>query len=103
VSFFVLTMVHGPRWDSSRSIREQEGWDQHAAFMDHLVAEKLVILGGPIGDGQRVMVVVEAVNEDEIKARFGEDPWAAMELLRIGLIEPWTVWLHAGRAGQAAE
>jgi len=36
---FALTLVHGPGWDPGRPIREQPGWDEHAAFMDGLVSD----------------------------------------------------------------
>lgn len=93
VAFFALTMVHGPNWDASRQIREQRAWDEHAAFMDGLVDDGFVVLGGPIGDGKQVMLVVEAADEREIEARLGEDPWASTGLLRIGAIQPWQIWL----------
>jgi len=100
MAFFVLTAVPGPCWDTSRQIREQDAWDEHAAFMDGLVDDGLVILGGPLGDGDRVLLAVAAADEREIRARFGEDPWAAMELLRIGSIEPWTIWLDGRQSGR---
>jgi hypothetical protein len=50
---FAVTMESGANWDSSRSRRQQDGWDEHAAFMDGLVDEGFVVLGGPIGDGER--------------------------------------------------
>lgn len=56
--------------------REQHALDEHAAFMDGLVDDGFVILGGPIGDGERVLLVVEATDERAIKTRLGEDPWA---------------------------
>jgi hypothetical protein len=93
VALFALTMVHGRNWDPSRPRREQAAWDEHSAFMDGLVDDGFVILGGPIGDGERVLLVVEAADEGEIEQRLGGDPWAAMGLLRIGDIERWTVWL----------
>ena len=34
---FAVRLVHGPCWDPSRPIREQDGWDEHATFMDELV------------------------------------------------------------------
>ncbi|MGA2803094.1 MAG: YciI family protein [Acidimicrobiales bacterium] len=98
MAFFVLTTVHGPNWDVSRYIREQDAWDEHAAFMDRLVEAGFVILGGPLGDGERALLVIEAADEREIGARFADDPWASMGLLRIGAIEPWTIWLD-GRRG----
>jgi hypothetical protein len=93
MAFFALRMVHGPNWDDSREIREQRGWDEHAAFMDGLVDDGFVILGGPIGDGEQTMLVIEATDEHEVKQRLGEDPWAPMGLLQIGSIKPWTIWL----------
>jgi hypothetical protein len=93
MAIFVLTMVHGPNWDSSRGIREQDAWDAHADFMDGLVDDRFVVLGGPIGDGQQTQLVVEATDEDAVRERLSEDPWASMELLRIGAVRPWTIWL----------
>lgn len=90
---YVLTLIHGPNWDPARGIREQDGWDAHAEFMDGLVQDGLVILGGPIGDGDRAMVVVDAPDEHEIEERFQADPWKPMGILKVGTIERWTIWL----------
>src|SRR5262249_59047246 len=81
---FALTTVHGPNWDASRPIREQQAWDQHAAFMDGLVDDGFIIIGGPLGDGARTMHCIEADGEQQIAARFAQDPWAAMGLLEVG-------------------
>jgi uncharacterized protein YciI len=95
VAHFLVTTVHGPQWDASRGVREQERWDAHAAFMDQLVDDGFVILGGPIGD--RALLVVEADSADEIERRMEADPWKPMGILHVGAIEPWTIWLD-GRA-----
>ena len=44
---FAVRLVHGPNWDPGRPIREQDGWQEHAAFMDGLVDDGFIILGGP--------------------------------------------------------
>ena len=98
MSVFVVIEVAGPSWDASRARREQEGWDEHAAFMDGLVEEDFVVLGGPIGDGERVMLVVEAEDEREVEARFAPDPWLPAGVLEIASIEPWTIWLDARKS-----
>lgn len=98
MGFFAVTLLHGPGWDVSRPIRQQHAWDEHAAFMDGLVDDGFIVLGGPIGDGDEVLLVIEATHEGEITTRLAEDPWASMELLRIGRIQPWAVWLD-GRQG----
>jgi uncharacterized protein YciI len=95
---FALSTVHGPGWDDTRPIREQHAWDKHAAFMDGLVDVGFIILGGPLGDGSRTLHVVEAADEQEIRTRMAEDPWASMGLLRVGAIEPWQLWLDGRRS-----
>jgi uncharacterized protein YciI len=92
---FAVRLVHGPGWDRSRQIRDQDAWDEHAAFMDGLVDDGFVILGGPVGGGEQTLHVVEAADENEIKARLAEDPWASAGLLQIGTIEPWMLWLDS--------
>ena len=90
---FAVRLVHGPTWDAGRPIRGQDGWEEHAAFMDGLVDDGFVILGGPVGDGTQTLHAVEAADEDEIRARLARDPWASAGLLRVGPIEPWVFWL----------
>ena len=95
MSSFAVRLIHGPGWDPSRQIRDQEGWAGHAAFMDGLVEDGFLILGGPVGDGEQTLHAVEAADENEIRARLAADPWAAAGLLRIGTIEPWALWLDS--------
>jgi uncharacterized protein YciI len=90
---FAVTMEKGPAWDGSRGRREQDGWDEHAAFMDMLVGEGFVLLGGPLGDGERVLLAVEAADETAVHARLAADPWDPAGLLRTGRVEPWLLWL----------
>jgi uncharacterized protein YciI len=99
VANFALTLRHGPGWDASLGIREQPAWTEHAAYMDGLVADGLILLGGPIGDGQQTLHVVEAHEEDQVRRRLTEDPWARDGLLEVAAIQPWMLWLDF-RSGQ---
>jgi uncharacterized protein YciI len=92
-----MHLTHGPHWDDAQGIRDQVGWVEHARFMDGLVAEGLIIVGGPVGDGSYTAHLVEAAHQDEIRARLAEDPWARDGHLNVGLLEPWALWLD-GRA-----
>jgi uncharacterized protein YciI len=94
LSYFLVTEVPGPAWEQARPRREQDGWDEHAAFVDGLAEEGLIVLGGPIGDPQvgPVLLVLEADNEDDIRARLADDPWMD-SVLAIGSIRPWTLWV----------
>lgn len=90
---FALTLVRGPNWDQSRGIREQQGWNEHAAFMDGLVEDGFILFGGPVGDRRQTLHVVEGSDENEIRRRLAEDPWAHAGLLEVGSIQPWALWL----------
>ncbi|MBO0834113.1 MAG: hypothetical protein J2P28_01175 [Actinobacteria bacterium] len=92
---FAVRLVRGPRWDSSRPIRAQDGWDEHAAFMDALVDDGFIVLGGPLGDGEEYLHVIEAADESEVTARLAADPWALAGMLQVGRIEPWALWLDS--------
>ena len=93
--YSVVTRVPGPSWDGSRPMREQDGWDDHARFMDGLVEDGFIVLGGPLGDGTRFMHVVSAPTVDEVEARFADDPWTHAGLLTIASVEPWEILLGA--------
>jgi hypothetical protein len=93
MGYFVITEERGPAWDGSRQRREQDDWDAHAGFMDGLVDERFVVLGGPVGDGMRVMLVIEAASEDEVVARLAEDPWMKADILRVAQIVSWEILL----------
>jgi uncharacterized protein YciI len=96
---FAVRLVHGSGWDPSRPIRSQVAWDEHAAFMDGLVDDGFIVLGGPVADGKESLHVVDAADENDVRARLAEDPWASGGLLQIGTIEPWALWLDSRHRG----
>jgi uncharacterized protein YciI len=84
---------HGPAWDDTSGIREKDGWDNHAEFMTSLVADRLIVVGGPVGRGDFTAHLVEAADEQEIRNRLAEDPWAIDAHLTVESVEPWSLWL----------
>jgi uncharacterized protein YciI len=102
MAYFVVTRKPGPGWDCSRPMREQDGWDAHARFMDALAAEGFVVLGGPVGDRRRFLLIIDAEDETTIEARLAEDPWTPTEQLRIAKIDPWQVLLERRTDGMEA-
>lgn len=81
----------GPEFDRGRPLEEQSGWPAHAAFMDGLVEHGFIVLGGPLGDG-RVVHVVEADSEADVRATLARDPWSGSHLV-VAAIDPWTIRL----------
>jgi hypothetical protein len=98
--YFLVELATGPAWDAARGRREQDGWDEHASFMDGLAADGFVVLGGPLGEDaeagdDNVVHVIDAPDEAEVRRRLSEDPWHVEGLLRIESVRPWSVWLRA--------
>jgi uncharacterized protein YciI len=93
--YYLVERAKGPAWDHTRARRQQAGWEEHAAFMDVLVEEGFIVLGGPIGegDGDNTLVVVEADGEEAIRARLADDPWPE-EVLALVSIRLWSIWLR---------
>lgn len=105
MAVFAVRTAKGASWDHARGIREQPHWDEHAAFMDGLVEQGVVILGGPVGSddpGDVALMAVEAGDEDAVRAAFARDPWMVHGIFRLSDVRRWTIWLdgrpHAGSA-----
>jgi uncharacterized protein YciI len=101
MAYHLVRMARGPAWDYSRARREQFGWDAHAAFMDNLADHGVVVLGGPVGDGDGAdaVLVVDAYDEAAARALLAADPWA-YRMLTIESVEPWAIWVRAS-AGES--
>jgi hypothetical protein len=91
--YFVVVNVQGPSWVDSRSMRDQEQWTEHAAFINAAMYAGFVLLGGPLGDGptHRALLVINSDSESAVRARLMEDPWIRSGILRIGSLEPWNL------------
>jgi uncharacterized protein YciI len=75
---------------------EQDEWAAHAAFMNALVDDGFVVVGGPLGDGEHTLLMVDAASEHAIHERLATDPWTPMGLLSIVDVQPWRILLGRG-------
>jgi hypothetical protein len=91
--FLVILRRSGPEYDHSKPLEEQSGWLDHAAFMDGLVDDGFIVLGGVLGDELRTAHAVEAASEEEIRERLARDPWSGSHLV-VDSIDPWTIRLQ---------
>lgn len=94
--FHVVVGRSGPQYDPSRPLEQQSGWEEHAAFMDSLVADGFIVLGGPLGDEERVVHAIEAASEEHVRATLARDPWSGSHLV-VEAVEPWTIRLDGCR------
>jgi hypothetical protein len=92
--FHVVVRRSGPEYDPALPLEQQSGWDAHAAFMDGLVTAGFIVLGGPLGDEQRVVHAVEAPSEEAVREMLARDPWSGSHLV-VDAVESWTIRLDA--------
>ena len=101
-TYLIVRRARGPAWNPAVPMRSQAQWAEHAAFMNGLAAEGFIVLGGPLGTGEllageEVLLIINAIREEAVRARFDADPWTKSGQLIITRVEPWTVLLRADR------
>jgi uncharacterized protein YciI len=90
---YVMTSVAGPHRDLAKGSREQPFWDEHAEFIDRLVAEGFIVMGGPFVDDGGAMLIVRAEDEGEVRGKTKRDPWYTNGILRLQSIRRWQVFI----------
>ena len=88
---FAVIRSRGPAWQNDRPMEEQGEWRAHADFMNGLVKDGFVIIGGPLEGTRDVLLAVRAESAAAVEARLATDPWTEMGLLRLRRVAPWTL------------
>ena len=92
---FLAISSAGPNRDPSKSTREQPLWDEHAAFIDQLVANGFILMGGPLVDESGAMLVVNADDENEVREKLKNDPWFTRGVLKLESVKRWQIFIDA--------
>jgi uncharacterized protein YciI len=90
--FLVELHRSGPRWDPSLPLEQQSEFAAHATFMDALVDDGFIVLGGPLADEFRVIEAIEAESVEAVHATLARDPWSQTHL-QLESVTPWTIRL----------
>jgi uncharacterized protein YciI len=93
-SLYVVLSEAGANRDLSIGTREQAFWDEHAAFIDALVEDRFIALGGPFPDEGGAMIVVRAKSEADVRARLEPDPWYRNDILRLAGVHRWELFIQ---------
>lgn len=105
MSYFAVIREAGPAW-ADGGITAQPQIDDHARFMTTIAEEGFVLFAGPLAATEhgrlRALLIISAVDDDEIHHRLADDPWTTSHRLRISSIEPWNILVGAARLEQAA-
>ena len=97
-TFLVTVHQSGPEWDPSQPIDGQSGWERHAAFMDALVDDGFIVLGGPVARDRQVVHAIEADSEEEVLATLARDPWSESHLVVASVAYAALMWRFRSRA-----
>jgi uncharacterized protein YciI len=89
--YFVVFGEYGSSRVPGKPLGDQPGWQAHADFMDGLADDGLVLLAGPIGAGDSVLLVTSAESREIVEKRLGEDPWRHTAMLLPPRIELWDI------------
>jgi uncharacterized protein YciI len=97
-STFIVMSAAGPNRDHAKGTRDQPYWDEHAAFIDNLVEEGFIMLGGPLPDEGGAVLVVRAGSETEVRDRLGPDPWYGHGILTLQSVRRWEIFIDRWKA-----
>jgi uncharacterized protein YciI len=91
--YFVVVNEQGPSWMSGTPMREQPQWAEHARFIDQLVTDRFILLGGPLSGNpvHRALLILQSPSEAEARSKLVEDPWMRSGILVTRSIEPWEI------------
>jgi uncharacterized protein YciI len=101
MSLFAVTREAGPGWTDGKGAFEQSGVNDHAAFMNNLANEGIVLFAGPLAGSEhdriRVLLIADADSETDIERRLTDDPWVLTQRLVTTSVEPWNLFVGAQR------
>src|SRR5437762_14309351 len=66
----------GPNRALSKGTREQPFWDEHAAFIDHIVDDSSILMGGPLVDDGGSLFIFNAEHEIDVREKLKNDQWS---------------------------
>ena len=92
-TLFAVIRTRGARWNDAEPLEGQEDWRAHADFMNALVDDGFMLLGGPLAGTRDVLLIVCAENEQQVEARLAADCWTVKDLLRTRQVNPWQLRL----------
>lgn len=92
---FIAISSAGPNRDQSKGAREQPFWDKHAAFIDQLVDDGFILMGGPLVDEGGALLIVNANDENEVREKLKNDPWFEKGILKLEAVKRWQIFIDA--------
>ena len=90
---FLAISSAGPSRDLSKGTREQPFWDEHAKFIDQLVDQGFILMGGPLEDEGGALLILNAEDENEVREKLKNDPWTTHGILKLESVKRWQIFI----------
>jgi uncharacterized protein YciI len=90
---FVAISSAGRNRDFSKATREQPFWDEHAKFIDQLVDDGFILMGGPLVDEGGALLIFNAEDESEVREKLKNDPWVKHGILKPESVKRWEIFI----------
>lgn len=93
MDYYIAVYEPSSGYHLDRDLREQDDFNGHAQFMDNLVREETIILGGPLSSGWHRVVILRSESKDKLLEKLSQDPWIKEDILKIASIAQWNILL----------
>jgi len=90
---FVAISSAGPNRDLSKDTRQQTFWDEHAKFIDQLVDDGFILMGGPLEDEGGALLILNAKDENDVRKKLKNDPWFEHGILKLESVKRWQIFI----------
>ena len=94
---FLAISSAGPNRDFSKGTREQAFWDEHATFIDRLVDDGFILMGGPLVDDGGSLLIFNAESESDVREKLKDDPWTRHGILKLESVKLWEIFIDRRR------
>jgi hypothetical protein len=72
---------------------DQDGWEEHAEFIDDLIERGIFVMGGPYADNSGSHTLLEGVSADEARELVLRDPFVANGVFELENVQAWNVYV----------
>ena len=92
-NIFLAISSAGLNRDFSKDTREQPFWDEHAKFIDQFVDDGFILMGGPLVDEGGSLLIFSAEDENEVREKLKNGPWAKHGILKLESVKRWQIFI----------
>src|SRR5262245_19520723 len=106
MTYFAVTRNAGPAWADGKGAFDQPGAGDHAAFMNALAVDGLILFAGPLGGSEhgrlRVLLIADAPRVADLHRRLAAGPRELTQRVVTASVEPWNLLVGAHQLGPAS-